>query len=33
MTASGFQGFLKMLKWGYRLGNGGLLERNYGLNF
>ena len=26
MTASRFQGFLITLKWGYRLGNGGLIE-------
>ena len=28
MTAPRFQIFLNLLKWGYKLGNSGLLERN-----
>ena len=31
MTAPRFQIFLNLLKWGYRLGNSGLLERNCSL--
>ena len=32
MTAPRFQIFLNLLKWGYRLGNSGLLERRLSIN-